>query len=137
MIRGKGLALWYLARLVILTAVIVIIIGVVWQFRDRIVRVCLFPPCEEKRECDVKPVAITEQLLDEFVIEKYCRLCWEKNRFGECKQDSICYVINLDTQSNPSLLTVPLDFCFIKCDREVYSIFVEYNSIGKRVEIKC
>jgi len=131
------LVLEYPAKLMIVIAVVVILIGILWQFRERIVKICLFPPCEKEEVCYGKTSFVNEMEINEGILEKYCKLCWERNGEGECKEDTLCYVLNLSLSSVPSNFPVDLNYCSIECSRNVTTLFFEYKWIEKKVKIKC
>lgn len=97
---------------------------------------CLFPPCEEEIKCDVKPVVAPETTVTQEIIDKYCKMCWGKNREGECKEDSLCYVVNIPN-TNPNSITPSDYYCEITCDKVVTSFFVQYNFLDKKIYITC
>jgi hypothetical protein len=133
------MVLEYPMNIVILTVVVIVIIGIMFTFRDKILKICLFPPCQEDIKCDVKSAVVTEAAGDKLTIEKYCNLCWGKNRNGECKEDALCYVVNAQTP-DPSGITLSQevrDYCKIRCLRDVTSFFVEYNFLKKEITIEC
>jgi hypothetical protein len=131
-----SMVLEYPMKILIFMAVVVVIIGIMFHFRDKIMKICLFPPCEEEIKCDVKPVVATENVVDKNIIEKYCKMCWGKNRNGECKEDSLCYVVNIPV-SNPANIDIGVDYCEITCNKDVTSFFVQYNFLDKKVYIAC
>lgn len=134
-----SMILEYPVNIFILTVVVIVVIGIMFHFRDQIMTICLFPPCEEDTKCDVKIAAVTETNVNSVVLEKYCKMCWYKNRKGECKVDSICYAVNIP---NSDLTGITLGsevsgYCNRVCSRSVTSFFVEYSFIDKKISITC
>lgn len=128
------MALEYPMNIIILTVVVLVVIGIMFSFRDRIMKFCLFPPCNEDVKCDVKPIVTTENVVDQTMIEKYCGMCLVKNRNGECKEDALCYIVNIPT-TNPKNFN-PSN-CEITCDKDVTSFFVNYKFLDKNITITC
>lgn len=134
------MVLEYPFKIVLFTVVIIILIGIIWTFRKQIMDICLFPPCEEVKECEIETVVSNENSFNKDILTRYCQLCWEKNKRGECRKDSICYVVNVNTSSNPSSYTLYPDvaqYCSITCSKNVTSVYVQYNFLDKRVTIAC
>ena len=134
-----SMVLEYPAKMVLYIVVIIILIGIMWNFRSNIANLCLFPPCE-KPQCETKTYVQDESSLTKEVAEKYCNLCWEKNQRGECNQDWVCYGVNLETEVNPSSLALGNgveQFCNIKCNENTKTVFFEYDSIRQKVDITC
>jgi hypothetical protein len=129
-----SLELEYPVNLLILTVVVVVIIGIIWNFRDQIMNIHLFPD-QEKVECDSKTVVSHEIKLDLNAINKYCQLCWDKNKRGECGEDNLCYVVNINSSSVP---TNPSEtYCKNLCTNSAKTIFVQYNYLKENIEITC
>jgi len=129
----------YPMNIIILSVVVLVIIGIMFTFRDRIMKICLFPPCQEDVKCDIKSTVVTAAAGDQNTIEKYCTMCWVKNRYGECKEDALCYVVNAQTP-NPIGITLKPEiakYCKITCSRDVTSFFVQYNFLKKEITIAC
>jgi len=137
-----AMVLEYPFKIILFSVIILIIIGIMWTFRQQIFNICLFPPCDEEVEkCMTKTTPSSEKEFNRDVLEKYCRLCWERAGKGECRENFVCYVVNVDVQSNPYIY-VPLSqdvfqYCFVECNRTTTSVYVEYNFIDKIVSIKC
>ncbi|MDI6825838.1 MAG: hypothetical protein QMD36_01425 [Candidatus Aenigmarchaeota archaeon] len=133
------MVLEYPMNILILTVVVLVIIGIMFHFREQIMNICLFPPCEEEIRCNIKPAVVTESVVDINVIEKYCKMCWGKNRNGECGEDALCYVVNIPS-SNPSSIALSPEvsrYCSITCSRDVTSFFVQYNFLDKKIYVAC
>lgn len=134
------MALEYPFKLFILIVVVLVIISIMWQFRDKIMGICLFPPCNGDEECNVQPVITSESEFTEEILNKYCSMCWLKNGEGNCKGDSICYVLNLEEDFNPDIpwdILRDYDYCFVTCENETSSLYVQYQSLDKIIEIAC
>lgn len=137
------MVLEYPFKIFILIVVVLVIISIMWQFRDKIMEICFFPPCDGGKECNVQTVISkeTEFTVDE--LNKYCNLCWEKNGAGNCIEDSVCYVLDLEEDFNHkipwnSLPTKKYNYCFVTCNNTVSSLYVEYHSEGNGyIEISC
>ncbi|MCX6821168.1 MAG: hypothetical protein NTW30_00145 [Candidatus Aenigmarchaeota archaeon] len=132
-----SMILEYPVNIFILTVVVIVVIGIMFHFRDQIMNICLFPPCEEDTKCDVKTAVVTETV-NKDVLENYCKMCLAKNRNGDCKQDALCYVVNVKNvpSFNPSSVG-PLNNCSIDCSKNVTSFFVQYNFLDKNITIEC
>jgi hypothetical protein len=136
------MVLEYPFKIALFIAVILILVGIMWTFRDQIMRICLFPPCEEStEECDMKTSVSNENDFSRDILTKYCQLCWERNKRGQCKKDSLCYVVNVDNPSNP-FLYLPLSievsqYCSVTCSRLATSVYVQYDFLNKKITIAC
>lgn len=135
------LVLEYPVTLLLYTVVILVLISIMWHFREQIFDICLFPPCNGGEEdCDVKPVVTTETELTQDVVDKYCKMCWSRNKEGECDEDVLCYIINVtfNTTEHSSLKPSPeLKYCDINCQRNATSLWVQYYSLDLTVNITC
>jgi len=133
-----AMVLEYPFKIFILIVVVIVIISIMWQFRDRIIKICLFPPCEKDVECNIQPIIATESEFSEVILDKYCSLCWMKNLEGECKGNSICYILNLQDDFEPGDWNSEYDYCIVSCDEEAPSLYVQYDSEGEGfIEIAC
>jgi len=136
-----SLVLEYPFRIFILIVVILVLIGIMWQFRDQIMNICLFPPCNGEEECNIQPVISEESRFTKEVLDKYCNLCWIKNGGGTCEGDSVCYILNLEENFDPSIpwnLMKEYDYCIVTCENIVSSLYVQYRSEGEGyIEIVC
>lgn len=130
------LVLEYPFRLFLYIIVILVLIGIMWRFREKVFGICLFPPCDVEKECEVNTTITTESYFDADILEKYCKLCWEKNRKGECKQDALCYIINVDIPQEPDPV-FSLEYCSVSCSKDVTSVFVQYKSLTNETIITC
>ncbi len=128
--------------------VVLILVAIMVQFKDKILNLCLLPSsCEKENrieKCGITPTTSTESTVTKEVLEKYCNLCWEKNKRGECKEMSMCYVISLEKASNPTTVAkkTPLSSevskrCSILCSRDATSLFVQYDWINENITIGC
>lgn len=118
--------------------VVAVIVGILLMFKTKFVNICFIPPCnEENIECLNEPVRVSEDILDENVLDKYYKLCSEKSK--DCKKDVFCYIISLASNSNPtSLIPSCLDEnCEITCDRDVNMIYIFYKWPNEKIEIGC
>lgn len=129
-----AMELEYPMNIIILTVVVLVIIGIMFGFRDRIMKFCIFPPCNEEIICDVKPIVTTENDINQAMIENYCTMCLAKNRNGECKEDALCYIVNIP-MTNPN--SINPSNCKITCDKDVTSFFVNYKFLDKNITITC
>jgi len=128
----------YVFKMFILIVVVLIIITMMWQFRDKIVDVCLFPPCDKQGGCNVQPIISEEERFSIMVLDKYCNLCWMKNGGGKCKDDSSCYVLNLKNDFIPGTWPSTHDYCIVTCENAASSLYVQYRSEGNGyIEIAC
>jgi len=140
-----SMILEYPFKIFILIVVVLVIISIMWQFRDKITSICLFPPCEDETECNVQPVIQDKESFTEEELDYYCNLCWIKNGAGTCNQNSVCYIFNLEDDINPGDWedVHEIDYngdsflCVIKCEDETSSFYVQYQSLGKIIEITC
>lgn len=133
------MVLEYPTKMILYIVVIMVLIGIMWTFRNNISKICLLPPCNEQ-ECDTTtPSPKTENSLSTEIAGKYCSLCWtDKNE--RCSQNLLCYVVNLDSKVNPSSISLDnnvKDFCNVKCDKNTKTIFFQYDYISEKVEITC
>lgn len=129
-----SLELEYPINLLILMVAVIVIVGIIWSFRDQIMNIHLFPD-QEQVECDTKTVVSHEINLDLNVMNKYCQLCWDKNKRGECGENHLCYVVNTNTSSVP---TSPSEtYCKNLCTSSAKTIFVQYNYLKENIEITC
>lgn len=130
----------YPFKVILYLIVVLILIGIMTTFRNKITNLCLFPPCEKEEKCDVKPQQSNENILDSNVLEKYCSLCWEKNKRGECGESSVCNVVLLSNEANPSQHTINpsvSQYCSVTCSRDVTYFIVQYDRINKKILIAC
>lgn len=137
-------------KMILYIAVVIILIGIMITFRSKIVEMCLFSSCEkEKAKCNVKEQYSTETISDGSdatpILEKYCDLCWRKNNEGDCRENSVCYIVKLTESSNSAtwIINGLPDYCDASklssgdCNREISSFFVNYDSIKKKIIIEC
>ena len=130
-----SMVLEYPFKVFILIVVVIVVMSIMIQFRDKIMSMCFFPPCNGEEECNVEPVILKELEFTEEVFDKYCNLCWIKNGEGRCKESSICYVLNLDKDFEPDDLES--EHCIVTCNKDSSSLFVQYQSIEKKIFIEC
>lgn len=131
-----GMALEYPFKVLLFIAVILILITIMWNFRDKIQNLCLFD-CDDDEKCDVKTVPSSEEYVDQDLINKYCEICWNKNKKGGCTENVLCYAVHseygLDTEEDRLL-----DYCEHSCSNmNAKTIFFQYDSLRKRVFITC
>ena len=141
------MVLEYPFKLFILIVVVIVIVGIMYQFRDWIMDICLFPPCNGGEKCNVQPVISTESEFSKGVLDKYCRSCWIKNGGGTCIGNSDCYLLNLEDEDfDPDDWKLVYKFnegegsfsCFITCENKASSLYVKYQSEGEGfIEIAC
>lgn len=134
-----SMELEYPFKIILYMAVVVILIGIAIVFRNKIINWCFFPPCENEK-CDIKTQTSTENAIDSNILEKYCNICWEKNKRGECSESNVCNVVSLNNPGNPSLYNInpPVnEYCSISCSKIVTSFFVEYDKINRKIIISC
>lgn len=136
-----SMALEFPFKIFILVVVVLVLITMMWQFRDRIMDMCLFPPCNGGEECDVEPVISNEANFTIGILDKYCNLCWIKNGGGKCKGDPVCYVLTLEEDFDPTVpwnMLKEYDYCVVTCESAISSLYVQYHSEGNGyVEIAC
>lgn len=132
-----SMVLEYPFKLFILIVVVIVIIGIMLQFRDKIINICLFPPCNGEKECNVQSDIATESEFTEVVLDKYCSLCWIKNGEGKCKGDSVCYILNLEEDFDPDDWTSEYEYCIVTCDKDTPSLLVQYLAMEEIIEITC
>jgi len=130
-----ALVLEYPMKLFILIVVIFVVIGIMIQYKQKIMNLDLFNKNDEKK-CEVETTVTSEPNLNNAVLEKYCNLCYLKNEQGKCKEDALCYVINTNLV-NPSTISINKDYCSITCNKEVTSVYVQYKWLTGTVEISC
>ena len=130
-----AMVLEYPMKLFILIVVVLVVVGIMIKYKDKIMDLSFFDKDEEEK-CEVKTEVVSEAALNTAVLEKYCDLCYLKNEQGECKDDALCYVINTNL-INPSTITINKDYCSITCNKEVTSVNVQYKWFTGTVEIAC
>lgn len=133
-----SMVLEYPTKMILYIVVIIVLVGIMWTFRENVSKICFLPPCNEQT-CETKtPPPQNVNSLDVSTIEKYCSLCWGKNE--NCKENVLCYVINSENENNPSSVSISNDiknFCDVKCNKATKTIFYQYNYISKKVELTC
>lgn len=130
------IALEYPFNLVIYLVAMIVIIGLIFNFRAvaSTLNLCQFNPafCETPQKCET--VQTSEGIIDENVLNKYCNLCWRKTAEVDFKDNCFCYSIKGDfTPQSPSLP----EFCKLKCDKPSTAVFVNFNYFTKKVNIEC
>jgi hypothetical protein len=127
----------YPFKIILYLVVIMVLIGILYTMKNKIVNICFFPPCEKENECDVSPSRTNEDI-NEATINKYSYLCFDKSK--NCKQDVLCYIISSDVSAKPSSLKPEClnnDLCEITCNKDVNMVYINYNWIKSKVEIGC
>ncbi|MCX8178772.1 MAG: hypothetical protein N3D75_03015 [Candidatus Aenigmarchaeota archaeon] len=116
------------------TFVVLVIIGILVVFKDKILRLCLIPPCE-KDLCDVKTVAVSEPSF-QGTVEKYCDFCYQKA--NQCKQDVICYIVSYDSPVQ-STFYIPSNtgICNYQCNKETSTLYFTYSYLSNMVIVGC
>lgn len=127
------LALEYIAKLFIYMIVIVVVVALVLRFFMK-TKICLFD-CKEEVGCKVETTVVEETEITDQTIDKYCYLCWEKNDFGKCRSNSLCYVVR--GYFYPTSYLPEKDYCEIKCDREATSLLFLYDYVRGKVFVEC
>lgn len=125
-------------KLLLYLFVVTVLIGIIIVFRSKFMNICILPPCEKEKKCDVSPVKVSEETLTVGVIDKYSSLCLEKSK--DCKQDVFCYIIALDDTVNPSNLRpscIDENRCEITCNKDVNMVYVTYKWMKDVVQIGC
>jgi hypothetical protein len=134
-----ALVLEYPARLIIYMAVILVVVILFWRFFSS-VNICFFN-CEQKpKACDVEPIVLQDpdDNIDSSDLDKYCYLCWERNNKGECKENSLCYVLNGNFDPTAKEISVPYsEYCKLLCSKTVTSLQFTYDGTLKRVMVEC
>jgi hypothetical protein len=135
-----SLALEYIFRVFLYVAVILLLIGMFWHFMQNVLHVCLIG-CEDgdQNKCDFQTEASTETYFGEEQIEKYCQLCWEGNKKGECRDNKLCYAVNSEYGVNTNAnVTGSIDYCEFSCSNPgSHSVFVQYDYGRQKVMIEC
>lgn len=129
------LALEYIAKFLIYLVVTLVIVGMIIRFFVG-KRICFFD-CEEPEMCDVKTLVIDERWINPETLDKYCYLCWEKNEFGKCEKNVLCYVIKGNFYTNQSYVPRDVEHCELRCNRNATSLLFLYDHLRGKVFIEC
>jgi len=131
-----SMVLEYPMKMFILLAVVLVVIGIIISYRSKIMEFSFFED-EQENKCDIETVVSSEQALTSDNLQKYCSMCYMKNDNGECMDDTVCYVVNIDNTINPSTISLSSNYCSIKCNKDVTSVYVQYKGLTGTVEIAC
>ncbi|MBU5690179.1 MAG: hypothetical protein QXM68_03485 [Candidatus Aenigmatarchaeota archaeon] len=121
-------------KYVLYSLVILVVIGIVIAFKDRIMKLCLIPPCE-KQTCDVTVITTSEPSFSG-TVERYCDFCYQKAK--DCRQDTLCYIV-----SYPSVFSQQLyipqnnNICKYQCTKDTSTLYFTYNHISQSVIVGC
>lgn len=133
-----SIVLEYPMKMIILLVVVFVVVGIILSYRSQIMNTCLTPPCDgEENLCEVETIVSSEQILDSASLQKYCNMCYMKNDNGNCMDNSLCYVVNIDNMIDPSTIILTSEYCSIKCEKAVTSVYVQYIGLTGTVEIAC
>ncbi len=134
------MVLEYPMKMILYFVVVMVLIGIMWTFRDNISRICIFPPCNENK-CEIKiDKPSNENSLTADIVGKYCNLCWGKSEEGQCPENGLCYAVSLETDVNPSSILLQNDvkeYCNIECNKNTKTVFFQYDSLIRKVKITC
>jgi len=128
------LALEYIAKFIIAIIAIILIVGLVGRILN-VNSLCFFPFCEEKSN-EINTRIVRENRIDESVMKKYCKLCWDKTGKVDYKTDALCYVVLGDyAPISPDLE----EYCEFRCGRldHATAILFEFSSINGKIIIEC
>jgi hypothetical protein len=132
----KGqMVLEYPFNIFLYAIVIIVVIGLIISFRNQIIsslNLCQFIPqgCQQQ-ECST--IEATETAIDEDVLRKYCDLCWSKTGKMEYKKDCLCYVV----RGSYSPVAFAYENCELDCSKDATSVLFAYDSLLKKIYIKC
>jgi len=130
------MVLEYPMKILLYIVVVLVIIGIIFTFRNQILEIKLFP--NNNKDCDVESIVATEDFFNQNIMDKYCRLCWNKNNMGECKQNAVCYFLSTTFVVEQHASLEPSDdFCELDCYRDATALFVSYDSFHKKITITC
>ncbi|OGI15080.1 hypothetical protein A3K63_03805 [Candidatus Micrarchaeota archaeon RBG_16_49_10] len=129
------MALEYIFKVFLYVAVILILIGIMWGFKERI-PFCIFGCEDPGKKCEVATEGSTEQYFDKEQIDKYCTLCWEKNMMGGCEKSVLCYAVDSAYGVNVNAIS-DLAHCEFSCSGNAHTIFVNYDYLRQKVIITC
>lgn len=137
-----SMELEYPFKVILFLIVVMILVGIMITFREKLMKICFFPPCGKESVCETNsgPTQSQQSVMNKDVLEKYCNLCWQRNNEGKCNEDRACYFVSFPTASNPSSFPLSPDvsnYCSVKCNRDATSILVGYDWIDKKVIIEC
>lgn len=132
----KGMALEFVFKMFIYIVVVLVVIGIILQFRSEIIsalNLCKYVPggCPEKEEC--KTIHSTEPSITETTLNKYCDLCWSKTGARGYTKDCICYIIT----GSFSPFSYSNEHCELKCNIQATSLIITYNHLLKKILIEC
>jgi len=133
----KGMALEFVFQMFLYIVVIMVVIGIIIQFRGTILsalNLCDYVPggCPQKEECTA--IHATETSITESVLRKYCDMCWSKTGAKEYSKNCICYIVSGSFSPDSYELN---EYCKIECDKEVTSVILTYDYLLKKVSIEC
>lgn len=131
----KGLALEYVFKMFLYFVVVVVVLGLIINFRSQIIEalnLCDYiPGCKREEKCET--ILAKEAVIDENVLNKYCNLCWSKTGLRDYKENCVCYVV----RGSFSPLAFSNQNCELKCNLNSESLIFSYNSLFKKVFIEC
>jgi hypothetical protein len=132
------MALETVFRFFLYVVVVLVVIGLIVNFRDQIVQslgLCNYLPsgCPQQECITQQP---SESVIDANVLNKYCKFCWDKTGEKDYKKDCLCYVIKGEYASVDQ--TVLPEYCKLKCENPTAtSVLVVYDSLLKTINIEC
>ena len=132
-----AMVLEYPFKVFLYIIVILILVGIMWGFRDKIFGICLFGCEPDDERCDTRTVASSEDYVDQAQIDNYCQLCWEKNNFGNCTDNVLCYTISSDYGVRTGAVST-LEYCELSCSvSDAHTVFVQYDYLRQKVTLTC
>jgi hypothetical protein len=134
--RGS-MELEYIFKMLLYIVVILVVIGIIVGIRPEILdalKLCRYLPsgCEEDKECS--NLQVSESIITESTLNKYCKFCWDKTGAKEDARDCMCYVVS--GSYSPLTASLP-EYCELKCNKEATSIWFSYSSLFKKITIGC
>ncbi|MBU5688479.1 MAG: hypothetical protein QW350_01610 [Candidatus Aenigmatarchaeota archaeon] len=132
-----GMELEYPFKFILYLIVIIVLVGIMISIKEKILKTCFFPPCEEKKSCEFETENFQEINLNENIISKYCNLCFEKSK--ECKRDKLCYIISLENSFDFSRKEINIneDKCKITCEKNTNLIYFSYIYFEDKIKVGC
>ncbi|MBU5688679.1 MAG: hypothetical protein KQA41_00410 [Candidatus Aenigmarchaeota archaeon] len=132
-----SMELEYPFKIMLYLVVVLVLIGIMMAFKDKILKICFFPPCEQKTKCDFETQNVQEIDANENIIAKYCFLCYEKSK--ECEKDKICYIVSFENNFDFSndYIDIGEEKCEITCLKNTNMLYFSYSYFEDKIKVGC
>jgi len=130
----KGdMVLEYPFKMFLYMVVFLVVVGLILTLSRTHIDFCKFTPqgCENEERCATHES--TETVITEAILRKYCDSCWAKTGKIDYKEDCLCYVVTGDY----SPISFTYSNCELNCIKNATAIKFSYDSLLKKIQIKC